>query len=73
MLKLRGPVRPRKGCTNSRRPSQKVKVLKLAESCQNFDATPLGSQTFSEGKGVETDYQPITWRYFDEVADLLRR
>ena len=41
----------------SRRPSQKVKVLKPAPSRSNRHQITAGSQTFPEGKGVETFIQ----------------
>jgi len=38
----------------SRRPSQKVKVLKLLNFQEVIDEVGVESQTFPEGKGVET-------------------
>ena len=40
---------------SSRRPSQKVKVLKLVEQLSEKYGLHPGSQTFPEGKGVETN------------------
>ena len=57
-----------------RRPSQKVKVLKLAIFQATQDAgTSARSQTFPEGKGVETYNQPRANRSLFAVADLPRR
>jgi len=44
---------PTQGCIPRRRPSQKVKVLKLESRRLDFKEV-LKSQTFPEGKGVET-------------------
>ena len=60
------------GAARCRRPSQKVKVLKH-HGVNRPVYKDVESQTFSEGKGVETGLIDIDLLRSNQVADLPRR